>query len=89
MGETEPNGDMPVWVRVLYRYGIPGFLALVLVWFLVSSVSDSQAAIQHTLDSHAQQSQQNDAIIKFYLRQLCINTAKDDGRNCDFPQDAR
>jgi hypothetical protein len=92
MGETqEPNGDTPVWVKVLFRYGIVGFLALVFAWVLIKDVRDALAAVQADLAVHTKHSEQDDAALRYYLWRVCLNTADSDVERsgCVLPEEAR
>jgi hypothetical protein len=61
------NGDTPVWVKVLYRYGVPAVIALGLTYTLTHDVSANVAAMRA---EHQE--------IRFYLRAICINGAFSD-----------
>ena len=69
--DHEPNGSTPLWVRLLYRYGVPAGIALFLTYFLTQNVSKDVAAVaasQRTMQAEHQE-------LRFYLRAICINTA--------------
>lgn len=63
--EDEMNGDTPVWVKVLYRYGVPAVIALGLTWTLTHDVSANVAAMRA---EHME--------LRFYMRAICINSAQ-------------
>lgn len=70
---NDTNGDLPVWVRVLFRYGVGSGIAL----FLVYQVAVAQAKdIKQLLSDHQ--------LLKFYLRGICLNTATTEAQrlNC-------
>ena len=53
------------WARIVATVGVPSLISLLLVWFLVSGiVSDVQA-----MRTEHQE-------LRFYLRAICVNTAK-------------
>jgi hypothetical protein len=87
----EPNGDLPVWVRVLFRYGIVGFLCLVFAWVLLKDVRESQAAIRADIAAHFKQSEQFDAALRYYLWRVCLNTAptEPERAGCVLPSESR
>jgi hypothetical protein len=63
--EHEPNGDTPLWVRLLYRYGVPAGIALFLTYTLTNSVASDVSAMR---TEHQE--------LRFYLRGICLNTAQ-------------
>jgi len=67
--ETDPadllNGDSPLWLRAVYRLGIPAAICLFLIWF----VTQALAKDMHQLVRDHQDQQ-------FYLRAICLNVAK-------------
>ena len=65
-------GDMPVWVRVLWRYGIVGATMLYLVWQGTQGFGSTLNAIKDEQRTHISET-------NFYLRQLCVFTAKTAG----------
>lgn len=87
----EPNGDTPLWVRILFRYGIVGFLALASYYVLVSEVRGGQKELIKMFMDHANQSERGDLEMRFFLRAICINAAKDDAQRagCVLPGEAR
>lgn len=91
MSEQEPNGDLPVWVRVLFRYGIVGFLALVFAYVLVNDVRAALASVQRTVDAHDTNERRDGAVMRYYLRQVCLNTATTEPARagCVLPEEAR
>jgi hypothetical protein len=92
MGEQqEQNGDFPVWVRVLFRYGIVGFLALAFAYVLIKDVREALAAVHIKIDAHTRRSEQDQSIMRFYLRQLCLNTGTSEQARsgCMLPEEAR
>ena len=78
--------NMPVWAKILYKYGVPSAIALFLVWFiavqLLAAVRDVQASLKRVeegIHNHAYQT-------SFYMRAMCINTAVQSGQStalCD------
>lgn len=78
--DAEPNGDTPIWVRILYRYGIPGGIALFLVWFVTSGLTAKLEKNQETLETHVKE---QGALMKeqgYLLQQICVNTATSDSQ---------
>jgi hypothetical protein len=63
MGESNGNGA-PMWVRALDRYGVVAAIALFLVWFLTSGLTNDITAMRR---EHRD--------LRFYLRAICLNTA--------------
>jgi TctA family transporter len=59
------------WIAAAAKFGVPSVIAVFLIWWLTSVVSASLTSIQSTLGDHVTTS-------NFYLRQVCINTAKDE-----------
>jgi hypothetical protein len=59
--------------RILTKWGLATLLALGLVWWIASDVSGTMRDIRTKLDLHT-----NDTT--FYLRQVCLNTAKDESQ---------
>jgi hypothetical protein len=69
---TAYNGELPIWARVLWRYGIPGFIALYLVY-------QGSQGFGLTLDAIKDEQRTHVSETNFYLRQLCVFTAKTAG----------
>jgi hypothetical protein len=65
------NGDLPVWAKVLFRYGIVGAIALYLVYQGTQGFGRDLLTIRDDLHIHMSET-------TFYMRQICVNTAKDD-----------
>lgn len=78
--EDHINGDTPVWVKVIYRYGIPAAIALFLTYSMTHDVSTNVAAMRA---EHQE--------LRFYLRAICVNAAVDDVAiaRCVSPNEAR
>jgi hypothetical protein len=77
--DHEPNGLTPLWVRLVYRYGVPAAIALFLTYTITSSVaSDVTAMRQEHLE------------LRFYLRGICLNTAQSESQRsaCVPPNEA-
>lgn len=55
------------------KFGIPGAVALFLVWWMASDVSGALKTLTITLNSHASET-------AFYMRQVCLNTAQTEGQ---------
>ena len=86
------------WTQVAYKFGVPSVIALALVWFLMEQVSTAQAGthqaileVGKALDKHVTDMRQEQAETRFYLRQICINAAKDEAQRagCVPPEFAR
>ncbi len=75
----EMNGNTPMWVKVLYRYGVPAVIALGLTWTLTHDVAANVSAMRA---EHQE--------IRFYLRAICINSATSEAEwaRCVPPTDA-
>lgn len=65
------NDDMPAWLRGVYRYGVPSVIALFLVYSMNKTVASDIATIHEELNQHIAEQ-------RFYLRAICLNTAKDE-----------
>jgi hypothetical protein len=48
--EVPPNGPVNGWVRLLGLVGVPGAMALYLVWWITTSVGAKLDRIIHMLD---------------------------------------
>lgn len=72
---NEPSGN---WIEAAYKLGIPGVIAIFLIWWVTTVVFAKVGSIEQTLNEHV-------ATTNFYLRQVCLNTAKDETheRACD------
>jgi hypothetical protein len=70
-GKEFPNGNLPIWARILFLYGIPGFIALYLVYQGTQGFGATLTTIRDDLRVHMSET-------GFYMRQICVNTAKDD-----------
>lgn len=84
MTGSHDNGDMPIWIRAAYRYGVPSVIALGLVYFLTMHVDGMVHAMSESLQYHITEQ-------KFFLRAICINTAMSESQrlNCVPPSEAR
>jgi hypothetical protein len=83
------DADQPQWVKAAYRLGIPGLIALGLVWFLAAKQGDALAKqvevsmrIEYKMDQHADAMRQSERIdhahserIESYLRIICLINA--------------
>ncbi len=81
----QPASGDPLWVRLLYRYGIPGALALYFAYSMTNSFSSKLDAMADLSKAHSSLSilsgqEQRESSIRqeTYLRLLCVNTAKTD-----------
>lgn len=79
------NGGSPAWLRAVYIVGVPSVIALFLVYFLTNSViaqltahSQATEGMRQLLQQHMAQQELIQQENKFYLRQLCLNTARSD-----------
>ena len=80
---------MPIWARIIYKYGVPSAIALFLVWIVatqllaaVRDIQDSLRRVETGIHDHSYQT-------NFYMRATCINTAVQAGQNvalCDPPK---
>lgn len=73
----------PFWWKLLDRYGFPTLIAGVLLWILITQVqaslkefSASQTNLGKALVEHAHQMNNDKIEQRFFLRMLCVNTAK-------------
>lgn len=71
------------FVKVLDRYGLPTLIAGVLLWILISQIQPSlkefsraQETLGKALVEHGNQMKVDQVEQRYYLRMLCINTAK-------------
>ena len=85
--DTEPNGDTPIWARILYRYGVPAGIALFLTYFLTQNVSRDVASV--AMSQRIMQAEHQE--LRFFLRAICINTAETEWQRaaCVPPNEAR
>lgn len=76
--EREEDG-MPLWAKILYRYGVPSAIALGLVWLIAARLMAGVDRIEQSQHDHA-------VSTAFYLRQICISNAEAAGHTpaiCD------
>lgn len=59
---------MPLWAKILYRYGVPSVIALGLVWLIGTRILATMERIEQSQQRHEMSTQ-------FYLRQICITGA--------------
>lgn len=88
----------PLWLQVLYKFGVPSAIAIYLVWFMSNTIAPGVHAIEAKLDQHIEmnrsaaeatqtalkrQEAQQDIIIDL-LKQTCVQNGKssDDRRAC-------
>lgn len=80
------NDNMSLWMRVLYKYGVPSAIALFLVWFIAVQLLGEVRGVQATLQRVEQGVHDHAYQTNFYMRAMCINTAIQAGQNtaqCD------
>jgi hypothetical protein len=90
--DTPQTEIQPWWAKAIDRWGIATLFALVLLWHvLYGDKNDNIAVVQKTLEQHVQDMRIDAAENRWYLRALCLNTAKDDTARagCVPPQNAR
>lgn len=63
----ELNGDSPIWLRAVYRLGIPAAICLFLLWFVTQAVAKD---VHQLVQDHRDQ--------QYYLRAICLNVALTD-----------
>lgn len=71
--------NMPLWAKILYRYGVPSAIALGLVWLIATRIMGSLERIENSQHEHASST-------AFYLRQICLSNAEAGGHTpyfCD------
>ena len=90
--ESNAFAGMPQWARIVWIFGAPSILAGVLVWRLIAGIEDTvEASLSQMTDTHAalmqhvratedaarlvQAAQMSQISV---MRQICVNTAKDD-----------
>ena len=81
---TDPDSTkIERWLRLALQLGVPSLIAL----FLVYRLSEA-SGIREMLVGHIYQSQVNHTIDLQVLRQICLNTSKDDDqrRACMVPE---
>lgn len=71
-GQELPNGSTPVWLRVVYVYGIPGAIALFAFYLLAVSVTNAMASVQR--DVTLLQREHRDQA--YTQRAICLSLAK-------------
>lgn len=76
--DREEDG-MPLWARVFYKYGVPSAIALGLVWLVATRLLAG-------IDEIKQDQKQHSMLTGFYLYQICVMAAEQNGRSeavCD------
>ncbi len=68
------DDNMPLWAKVLYRYGVPSAIALGLVWLIGTRILNGIERIELS-------QQQHNMSTSFYLRQICTLNAEAAGHN--------
>jgi hypothetical protein len=69
--EDDTNGDLPVWARITFKWGVGSAIALYLVYQVTQAFGSTLVTIRDEQRTHISET-------NFYLRQVCLNTAKDD-----------
>lgn len=80
---------MPVWARILYKYGVPSAIALFLVWFIAGQLNKNVQAINEKMDHIGSEVHDHVFQTNFYQHSICVMTAKQSGQPislCDPPQ---
>lgn len=85
--DHEPNGATPMWVRLIYRYGVPAGIALFLTYFLTQNVTKDMARVASSVEQMQGEHQE----LRFFLRAICLNTADTESQRaaCVPPNEAR
>lgn len=65
------DSDLPVWARVLFKYGAITAIALYLIW-------QNTQGFGATLTSIRDEQRRHIIETNFFLQRVCINTARDD-----------
>lgn len=80
--EDAMNGTIPIWVKILFRYGIVGALCLLFAYVLVSDLHDGQKElakgqkqITEYIAVHQQQMKMDNQSARIYLHAICIAVA--------------
>lgn len=83
MRTTELVNGMPMWVKAVAAVGLPGVMALGLLWVLASGLPSDVAAMRTEITEHRRESEQMLRV----LQQICVNlSATDRDRAGCFPQ---
>lgn len=72
-GKNIPENALQAWARVALRYGVASVIAMYLVWWGTQSFGSDLTAMRNEQRMHMSET-------AFYLRQVCLNTAKDDAQ---------
>lgn len=85
--ETLTSTTTPLWLKLLDRYGFPTLIAGVFMWIFVVQLqaalkdfAQAQANLGKSLEAHANQMEKDQIEHRFYLRMLCVNTARTQGQ---------
>lgn len=76
--DREEDG-MPLWAKILYKYGVPSAIALGLVWIVSTRILAG-------IDEIKTDQKQHSMMTGFYLYQICVTAAEQAGRSealCD------
>ena len=83
-GESRRSGDLPWWVRSIAVIGIPGAIAVFLVWVGSQEIPKIKAETQATRQavealqrSIAEYQEQNSALLRM-MQRVCSNTARNE-----------
>ena len=76
-----PGSPLSLWAQVVARYGPLALIAGILVWYMATGIASDIKSVKDDLHTHMNEQH-------FYLRQLCINTARDERgmSQCEAPQ---
>ena len=67
------------WLQVIAKYGPVALIAVFLVWFIAGNLSSDVEAMRDMLRDHISET-------NYYLRQICINTARDEAQRASCRQ---
>lgn len=83
IGPIFTNESSPWWAKVLDRWGFPTAVAALLLWFFLTQggaaladFNKAQGAMNTALTAHSAQMKMDAMEMRFYLRQLCVNSAR-------------
>lgn len=75
---------MPLWAKVLYRYGVPSAIALFLVWFvsarILKTMEDMKSDMNGSLKSIGSEVHDHVFQTGYYMHAMCVMTAKQSGQ---------
>lgn len=80
--------NMPIWAKILYRYGVPSAIALFLVWVVATRILGAMDMMMKSVNEMHTEIHEHMTQTGFYMHSMCVGISVQSGQNpavCDIP----